>query len=96
MGQAATSITLLGTGSQLSVTKNVGTIVDSNISITANGTIDGFKVQITQSNTSGDVLIAPTSLPTGISASFNSSIGVLTFQERLQLRNGIHFERSDI
>jgi hypothetical protein len=79
MGQAATSITLLGTGSQLSVTKNVGTIVDSNISITANGTIDGFKVQITQSNTSGDVLAAPTSLPTGISASFNSSIGVLTF-----------------
>ena len=79
MGQAATSITLLGTGSQLSVTKNVGTIVDSNISITANGTIDGFKVQITQSNTSGDVLIAPTSLPTGISASFNSAIGVLTF-----------------
>jgi len=79
MGQAATSITLLGTGSQLSVTKNVGTIVDSNISITANGTIDGFKVQITQSNTSGDVLAAPTSLPTGISASFNSTIGVLTF-----------------
>ena len=79
MGQAATSITLLGTGPQLSVTKNVGTIVDSNISITANGTIDGFKVQITQSNTSGDVLAAPTSLPTGISASFNSSIGVLTF-----------------
>ena len=79
MGQAATSITLLGTGSQLSVTKNVGTIVDSNISITANGTIDGFKVQITQSNTSGDVLIAPTSLPNGISASFSSAIGVLTF-----------------
>jgi hypothetical protein len=78
MGQA-TTVTLDGTSSNLSVTYNTATIVDPNLTITSNGNITGFRVQISQTYTSGDVLDYTGTLPTGITQSWNSTTGVLSF-----------------
>jgi hypothetical protein len=80
----ATSVTL-GTSSSgtLSVTKNTWTKVDPNVTLSANGNITGFRVQISQSyisGTSGDQLRSTVTLPSGISvSSFNTTTGVLVF-----------------
>jgi hypothetical protein len=66
----ATSITLGGTTSGLSATYNTSTIVDSNLTITSNGNITGFRVQISQTYTTGDVLDFTGTLPTGITSSW--------------------------
>jgi hypothetical protein len=78
VGQA-TSVTLGGTSSSLSATYNTATTVDPNLTITSNGNITGFRVQISQSYTSGDVLDYTGTLPTGITQSWNSTTGVLSF-----------------
>jgi hypothetical protein len=78
VGQA-TSVTLGGTSSNLSVTYNTATTVDPNLTITSNGNITGFRVQISQTYTSGDVLDYTGTLPTGITQSWNSTTGVLSF-----------------
>ena len=75
----ATTITLGGTSSNLSVTYNIATTVDPNLTITSNGNITGFRVQISQTYTSGDVLDYTGTLPTGITQSWNSTTGVLSF-----------------
>jgi hypothetical protein len=75
----ATSITLGGTSSSLSVSYNTATVVDGNLTITANGNITGFRVQISQTYTSGDVLTYTGSLPSGVSANWNSTTGILSF-----------------
>jgi hypothetical protein len=79
----ATSVGLGGSSSTLSVSFNTWTKVDPNISITANGTITGFRVQISQAYTSGasgDQLRSTATLPSGISvAAFNTTTGVLAF-----------------
>ena len=75
----ATTINLSGTLSNLSATYNITTIVDPNLTITSNGNITGFRVQISQSYTSGDVLDYTGTLPTGITQSWNSTTGVLSF-----------------
>ena len=75
----ATTINLSGTLSNLSATYNITTIVDPNLIITSNGNITGFRVQISQSYTSGDVLDYTGTLPTGITQSWNSTTGVLSF-----------------
>ena len=75
----ATTINLSGTLSNLSATYNIATIVDPNLIITSNGNITGFRVQISQSYTSGDVLDYTGTLPTGITQSWNSTTGVLSF-----------------
>ena len=75
----ATSITLGGTSSNLSATYNTATVVDPNLTITANGNITGFRVQISQTYISGDVLDYTGTLPTGITQSWNSTTGVLSF-----------------
>ena len=75
----ATSITLGGTSSSLSATYNTATVVDPNLTITANGNITGFRVQISQTYISGDVLDYTGTLPTGITQSWNSTTGVLSF-----------------
>ena len=75
----ATSITLGGTTSSLSVSYNTATVVDPNLTITANGNITGFRVQISQTYTSGDVLTYTGTLPTGVTASWNSTTGILSF-----------------
>jgi len=78
VGQA-TSVTLGGTSSNLSATYNTATTVDPNLTITSNGNITGFRVQISQTYTSGDVLDYTGTLPTGITQSWNSTTGILSF-----------------
>jgi hypothetical protein len=76
----ATSVNL-GTSSTsaLSATYNTWTKVDPNITVTANGTIAGFRVQISQTYTSGDQLRSTGTLPSGVSSSFNTTTGILAF-----------------
>ena len=71
----------LGTSSTgvVSSTYNTWTKVDPNLTISANGTITGFRVQISQTYTSGDQLRSTATLPTGVSASFNTTTGILVF-----------------
>ena len=78
LGQA-TTVTLGGTSSNLSATYNTATTVDPNLTITSNGNITGFRVQISQTYTTGDVLDYTGTLPTGITASFNATTGILVF-----------------
>ena len=76
----ATSVNLGTTStSALSSTYNTWTIVDPNLTLTANGTITGFRVQISQTYTSGDQLRSTVTLPSGVSSSFNTTTGVLIF-----------------
>ena len=79
VGAQATSVTLGGATSTLSVNHNTATAVDPNLTITANGDITGFRVQISQTYTSGDVLGYTGTLPTGITQSWNSTTGILSF-----------------
>jgi hypothetical protein len=80
----ATSVSL-GTSSTgtLSASFNTWTKVDPNLTLTANGTINGFRVQISQSyisGVSGDQLRSTATLPSGITVSaFNTTTGVLVF-----------------
>ena len=74
----ATSISMAGTSSTLSATYNTATVVDPNLTITSNGTITNFRVQISQTYTSGDVLDFTGTL-SGVTGSFNTTTGVLVF-----------------
>ncbi len=80
----ATSVSL-GTSSTgtLSASHNTWTKVDPNLTLTANGTITGFRVQISQSyisGASGDQLRSTATLPSGVSVStFNTTTGILVF-----------------
>ncbi len=82
LGQA-TSVNLNGTTSTLSVSSNTWTKVDPNLTITANGNITGFRVQISQtyiSGASGDQLRSTVTLPSGITVNtFNTTTGILVF-----------------
>lgn len=75
----ATTVTLGGSPSSLSSSYYTWTTVDPNLTITSNGDITGFRVQISQTYTSGDQLDYTGTLPTGITASFNSTTGILVF-----------------
>ena len=75
----ATTVTLGGSSSSLSSSYYTWTTVDPNLTITSNGDITGFRVQISQTYTSGDQLDYTGTLPTGITASFNSTTGILVF-----------------
>jgi hypothetical protein len=80
----ATSVNLeTTTTSTLSASFNTWTKVDPNITVTANGTITGFRVQISQAYTSGangDQLRSTVTLPSGVTvSSFNTTTGVLVF-----------------
>ena len=80
----ATSVSL-GTSSSgtLSLSHNTWTKVDPNLTITANGNITGFRVQISQnylSGASGDQLRSTATLPSGVSVTaFNTTTGILVF-----------------
>jgi hypothetical protein len=74
----ATTISMGGSTSTLSATYNTATVVDPNLTITANGTITNFRVQISQTYTSGDVLDFTGTL-SGVTGAFNSTTGVLVF-----------------
>ncbi len=82
LGQA-TSVNLNGTTSTLSVSSNTWTKVDPNLTITANGNITCFRVQISQtyiSGASGDQLRSTVTLPSGITVNtFNTTTGILVF-----------------
>lgn len=79
----ATSVSLGGSSSTLAVSYNTWTKVDPNVTLTANGTINGFRVQISQAYTSGasgDQLRSTATLPSGVSVSaFNTTTGILVF-----------------
>ncbi|MEY4127485.1 MAG: hypothetical protein RL737_1674, partial [Bacteroidota bacterium] len=79
LGQVASSIELSGTSSTLNATYNTETIVDPNLVLTANGTISGFRVQISGSYSTGDILTYTGVLPSGISQSWSATTGVLSF-----------------
>ena len=74
----ATTVSVGGSTSTLSATYNTATVIDPDLTITANGTITNFRVQISQTYTSGDVLDFTGTLP-GVTGSFNSTTGVLVF-----------------
>jgi hypothetical protein len=78
-GAQATSITVGGATSSLSTTYNIATYVDPDLIITANGNITGFRVQISQTYTTGDVLDYTGTLPTGVTQSWNATTGILSF-----------------
>jgi hypothetical protein len=78
-GAQATSITVGGATSSLSTTYNIATYVDPDLIITANGNITGFRVQISQTYTTGDVLDYTGTLPTGVTQSWNTTTGILSF-----------------
>jgi len=85
----ATSVSL-GTSSTgtLSASFNTWTKVDPNLTLTANGTINGFRVQISQSyisGTSGDQLRSTATLPSGI------TVSAFTLQRRVTFVAGIVF-----
>ena len=75
----ATTINLGGSSSSLSVSYATATVVDPNLTITSNGDITGFRVQISQSYITGDILDYTGTLPTGITSSWNATTGILSF-----------------
>lgn len=78
--QSATQVNLGGSNTTNQLTNNVAKVVDSTITVTANGTISGFVVSITGSYTNGDVLSYTGTLPSGVSAAaFNTSTKSLVF-----------------
>jgi hypothetical protein len=79
MGQATSINLTTTTTSSLSASYNTWTKVDPTIEITANGNITGFKVQISQTYTSGDQLRATGTMPSGVTSSFNTTTGILVF-----------------
>ncbi|MCC7400882.1 MAG: T9SS type A sorting domain-containing protein [Chitinophagaceae bacterium] len=69
-----------GSGTSASVANNAPAItVDDGIVVTGIGNIDGIKVSVSTSFSSGDILTYTGSLPSGVSANYNSSTGILTF-----------------
>jgi hypothetical protein len=66
---SATQATLLGSSNTSTINNNEATVVDPNLTLSANGNITDFTVSITDSYTSGDVLGYTGSLPSGITAS---------------------------
>lgn len=72
-------LVLTGSNSTLTLANNAPAIaVDEALTITGNGTIDGARVSISSNFATGDVLSYGT-LPSGITGSYNSATGVLTF-----------------
>ncbi len=70
---------LTGSPSTLTLANNAPSIVvDAALTITGSSTIDAARVSITTNFASGDVL-SYAELPTGVSGTYNSTTGVLTF-----------------
>ncbi len=74
------AITISGTGTTLSIVKNVQTVVDPGLNISSQENITNFTVSITDSYQSGDVLGYTGSLPLGVQASsFNTVTRSIVF-----------------
>ena len=77
---AATTVDVTGTSTTNTITNNTATFVDPNLNVTANGTISGFVVTITDSYTTGDILSYTGTLPSGVTAAaFNTTTRSLVF-----------------
>ncbi len=73
---------IAGTSSTLSVTNNTATVVDNALTITSTGSFTDMIVQITDgylSGASGDILGYTGTLPTGVTATYDNTKGVLKF-----------------
>lgn len=78
---ASAQISFTGSSSAASIPNNApARIVDSNLVVTSSVSLDGARVSISANFASGDVLgFANGSLPSGVTGSYNSTSGVLTF-----------------
>jgi hypothetical protein len=82
--QTATTITVGGSSAINSISNNVSTIVDPTITVTGNGLITNFSVQITDSYTSGDILEFTGTLPAGVTyTAFNTTTRSILFSGSL-------------
>ena len=78
--QAGSQVNVAGTSSINSMNNNVSTIVDPAITVTGNGTITDFRVQITDSYTAGDILEFTGSLPSNVTYTpFNTTTRSILF-----------------
>lgn len=77
---AFSQVSITGSGTPLSVLGD-GTafVVDDQVTISSSENIDHVNVIIDQNFSQGDVLTYTGTLPTGVTANFNSSKGVLSF-----------------
>jgi gliding motility-associated-like protein len=66
-----------------SLQANTASVIDNQITVTNPSAIDGALVLISSGYVSGDVLSYTGALPTGVTKSYNSSTGVLTFTGNL-------------
>jgi hypothetical protein len=74
------SVSITGTTTANTISNNLATVVDPNIIVTANGTISGFTVTITNDYTEGDILGYTGTLPSGVNAAeFNTTSRSLNF-----------------
>jgi hypothetical protein len=77
---SGTTMNITGTGTTISVTNNVATVVDGALNVTGTGTFSGFSVSITENYTSGDILDYTGALPSGVTAApFNTTSRSLVF-----------------
>lgn len=77
---AFSQLSISGTIASTSAANNAPAIVvDNGISITGSTTIDAAKVSVASNFSTGDVLAYTSSLPLGVTASYNTSNGVLSF-----------------
>lgn len=73
-------ISVTGSASATQAGNNAAAVVvDGSLTITTSSSIGGFTVSITSNFSSGDVLAYTGSLPAGVTASYASGTGVLTF-----------------
>jgi hypothetical protein len=72
--QTATQVDVTGTTTTNTISNNVSTVVDPNLVVSSNGTINGFIVTITGTYMSGDVLTYTGALPSGVTASTFSTL----------------------
>jgi gliding motility-associated-like protein len=66
-----------------SLQANTASVIDNQITVTNPSAIDGALVLISSGYVSGDILSYTGALPTGVTKSYNSSTGVLTFTGNL-------------
>ncbi|MBL7699117.1 MAG: T9SS type A sorting domain-containing protein [Chitinophagaceae bacterium] len=73
-------ISVTGTSSAAQVPNNAPAVaVDNAITLTAGANIPGFTVSVSSNFSSGDVLGYTGALPSGVTASYSSGTGILTF-----------------
>jgi len=73
-------VSISGTLSSNSIANNApAKVVDSFVTITGSSPIDGFKVSVATNFSNGDVLAYTGVLPSGVTAGYNATTGVLIF-----------------